>query len=150
MPMRLFSKTLLVFLLLIAAPCCAQDDALGTIAGKLTGNLQPVAGAEVVVMQKDKLFDKTTTGEDGSYRFAYLRPGYYDVRATMPGYRISIIIKIPVAENKTTRNDFYLPKFNTENMPKAPLVEDYEDNCRNYMRNRYRPTKKERWLTKNR
>ncbi len=147
--MRIFSTIFIAFFLFTTSTQ-AQDDGVGNISGKLTGNLQPVAGAEVVVMQKDKLFDKTITDENGGYRFAYLRPGYYDVRATMPGYRTSIIVKIPVAENKTTRNNFYLPKFNTENMPKAPLIEDYEDNCRNYMRNRYRPTKKERWLTKNR
>lgn len=145
--MRLFSKIFIPVLLFITS-AHAQDDATGTVTGKLMGNLQPVAGAEVVIMQKDKLFDQKLTDENGTYTFPHLRPGYYDVRATMPGYRTSIIVKIPVAEHKTTRNDFYLPKLNTENMPKTPLVEDYEDNCRNYMRNRTYRTKKQRRLTK--
>ncbi|MCD6010584.1 MAG: Carboxypeptidase regulatory-like domain [Flavipsychrobacter sp.] len=145
--MRLFSKIFFA-LLLFASATYAQDDAVGTVSGKLMGNLQPVAGAEVVILQKDKLFDQTTTDENGNYRFPYLRPGYYDVRATMPGYRTSIIIKIPVAENKTTKNDFYLPKYNNGNMPSYPLVEGYEDNCRNYMRNKTYRTKKQRRLAK--
>ncbi len=145
--MRLFSG-LFIAVLLLAIPSRAQDDATGTVTGKLMGNLQPVAGAEVTILQKDKIFDQKTADENGNYAFPHLRPGYYDVRATMPGYRTSIIVKIPVAEHKNTKNDFYLPKLNTENMPKTPLVEDYEDNCRNYMRNKTYRTKKQRRLTK--
>lgn len=140
--------TLFIAALLLNTASRAQDDGTGTVYGKLMGNLQPVAGAEVVIMQKDKLFDQKLTDENGNYTFPHLRPGYYDVRATMPGYRTSIIIKIPVRENKTTQNDFYLSQLNTANMPKTPMVEDYEDNCRNYMRNRTYHTKKERHFAK--
>ena len=149
----MFSKAFTRLFLFLCIPLFAVNaiaqDGVGSVSGKLMGNLEPVAGAEVVIMQKDKLYDKAVTDEDGNYRFPYLRPGHYDVRATMTGYRTTIITKVPVSEDHTTKNDFYLGKYNNAHMPSYPLKEDYEDNCRNYMRNRQYKSKKERWLSKN-
>ena len=109
---------------------------VGGIEGKIMGNIEPVSAAEVVLMQKDQLIDKTVTDEHGHYAFYYINPGCYDVRATKADYRTSIIITIPVSQDHTTYNDLYLPKFNNEHMPNDPIVESYDDNFRKYMMHR--------------
>lgn len=133
---RFVSCLCLIWCLTVTALIACPENGLGTISGKLMGDLRPVAAAEVVLMQKDKVVDKTKTDEYGNYNFPYVRPGDYDVKATKTGYRTSIIIKIPVSEDHITKNDFYLPKFNNEHMLSNPLVDDYENNCRTYMRQR--------------
>lgn len=137
----------IIFVILIS--CCAAtgthaapyiysipENGVGSITGKLMGDIQPVSGAEVVLMDKDKIVDKTLTDEDGSYSFLYVRPGKYDVRATKTGHRTTIIIKVPVSEDIVTKNDFYFPKFNNAHMQANPIVDNYENNCRTYMRQR--------------
>jgi hypothetical protein len=109
---------------------------VGGIEGKLMGNLEIVAGAEVVLMQKDKVIAKETTDENGYYRFLYVNPGHYDVKAVKPGYRTTIIVRVPVRGDETTPNSFYMPKYNDRNMPAGPAIDDYEHNRKKYMRTR--------------
>ena len=121
---------------LIHTPDYVTQIGVGGISGKIMGNMEAVRGADVVLMQKDKLIDKTSTDENGNYAFKYLSPGNYDIKATKPGYRTSIIITIPVDEDETTGNDFYLPQFNNAHMIKTPIVETYEENFHRYIRHK--------------
>ncbi|PYQ25592.1 MAG: hypothetical protein DMF81_01900, partial [Acidobacteria bacterium] len=50
----------------------------------------------------------TTTGADGSYRFAGLDPGSYDVRAEVTGFRPLKRENVSVALGKTSAVDFAL------------------------------------------
>jgi hypothetical protein len=86
------------------------------------------------LIQKDHVIYKTNTDENGNYQFLYVNPGEYDIRATKYGYRTSIIIHVPISANRTIKNDFYLPKFNTVNMQSNPIVDEYANNCKKYMR----------------
>ena len=45
------------------------ENGLGGITGKLTGDLQPVGKVSVVLVQQDKIIDKTETDADGFYKF---------------------------------------------------------------------------------
>jgi Carboxypeptidase regulatory-like domain len=146
--MRFFTVPIFVltFFLFAQPPCraagflCVAGDydapqmGVGGIEGKLMGNMEAVGGAELVLMQKDKIIDKTTTDEEGHYFFKYVSPGHYDIKATKTGYRTSIIVQIPVAPDETTPNSFYLPKYNDRKMPSGPIVDDYQYNRRKYMR----------------
>ncbi len=132
----LFKTIKVLFIVLLSSVAAFAQNGTGNVSGKIMGGLQPVAGAEVVIMQKDKLIDKTSTDEDGNYSFRYLAAGRYDVRATKSGYRTSIIIQVPIAEDRDTKNDLYLPEINNRHMLSNPLVDDYEHNCRTYMRQR--------------
>ncbi len=148
--MSIFSKIILGSMIVLGLPLqsayawhppfgfgyVVNENGLGEITGKIMGSLLPVTDAEVVLMLKDKIIDKTTTDEDGIYSFHYVRPGDYDIKATKQGYRITIIAKVPVSEDYVTVNDLYLAKFNNEHMPKNPFVESYRDNWKKYMRNK--------------
>lgn len=103
------------------------QNGLGGITGKIMGDLQPVNGVTLVVMQKDRIIDKTTTDETGNYSFRYLAPGKYDLKAMNNDYRTVIITKIPITADESIKNSFYLPKFNNANMPHTPIVETFEE-----------------------
>jgi hypothetical protein len=109
---------------------------VGGVEGKIMGNLEAVSGADVVLMQKDKLIDQTKTDENGNYKFYYLSAGDYDIKATKDGYRTHIIITIPVYTDNTTQNDLYLPKFTNASVPRTPIVETYEENYHKYIRHK--------------
>jgi hypothetical protein len=102
------------------------ENGLGGIAGKLTGDLQPVGKVSVVLVQQDKIIDKTETDADGFYKFRYVEEGMYDIKATKDGYRTCIVLKIPVIPDHVTKLDFYLPRFNNDHMPDDPIVETYD------------------------
>lgn len=136
--MRRIYKTIL--LLLTAVLSCSNasfaQNGLGTISGKLMGGLQPVSGAEVILLEQENIIDKTTTDENGMYSFEYIRPGKYDLKASKPGHRLTIITHIPVSEDHITQNDIYLGQYNNPHMPKTPIVQSYRDNWRKYMKNK--------------
>ena len=146
--MRIFTTAILglTFFLFSPSPgncACTTTDyidhttpqtGVGGIEGKLMGNMEAVAGADLVLMQKDNIIARTTTDEEGHYYFYYLNPGHYDIKATKTGYRTSIIIHIPVTQDETTPNSFYIPKYNDRKMPSSPIIDDYEYNRRKYMR----------------
>ena len=102
------------------------ENGLGGITGKITGDLQPCAKVTVFVLQHDKVVDKTETDEDGFYKFRYLEEGTYDLKAVKDGYRICIVTQIPVAPDRVTKLNFYLPKINNDHMPDYPIVESYD------------------------
>ena len=53
-----------------------------TLAGLVSGDGRPVAGARVVARQEGEVVDEIVTGPDGSYRFDDLAEGTYSVTAT--------------------------------------------------------------------
>jgi hypothetical protein len=106
------------------------QNGLGGISGKVMGDLKPVAGVTLMVMQNDKLMDKTTSDENGYFTFKYLAPGHYDLKATNNDYRTTIITGIPVSADYIIKNDFYLPRFNNAHMPRTPAVETYRDHLK--------------------
>ncbi len=146
-------RTVLKFLslllpVLLAAPAIYAQSYLGSIKGRLMGNLLPAEGAEVVLMRGDRVIDKARTDENGMYSFPLENPGRYDVIASKPGYRTAKIKGVPIREKIVTKNDFYLPALTNNNVPQYPAVQYYEENSRRYMRNKTYRTKKERRLAK--
>jgi hypothetical protein len=102
------------------------QNELGSISGKIMGDLQPVSGATILVTQKDKIIDQVVSDENGYYTIKYLTPGRFDIKASKDDYRTVIFTAVPVSEDHTIKNDFYLPRFNNAHMPRYPIVETYE------------------------
>jgi len=138
--MSLSSKIFFILVFAFFSPAAVfnihAQNGLGGIAGKIMGGLQPLAGADVALLQQDKIIDKTTTDEDGNYSFPLEIPGHYDVKASKQEYRTTIIVRVPMYADCTTKNDLYLGKFNNAHMPKELYVEAYGKNHKIYMRNR--------------
>src|SRR5438876_3938281 len=144
--MSMFSKIILALmlaLLFIPSKATFAQDEPGSIYGKIMGDLKQADGVEIILLHEDEIIDKTITDENGKYSFPYLIAGHYDVKAAKPGYRTTIITRTPVSAAHDTRNDIYLAKFNNDNMPKEPVVENFYDNLNRYMRyNRSMTSKK--------
>ena len=71
---------LLLFLAGLAAPVQSQTSAAGTLTGRVTTpEGQSVSGAEVLVAE---LRRRTTSGDDGSFRFDSIPPGDYLLEAS--------------------------------------------------------------------
>src|SRR6266702_3855075 len=85
--MRALTRSLAVLIMLLGA-ASAQAQ---TYAGSVTGNVTDEQGGSlpgVTVTLFGKTGSKTTVTEsDGSYRFAGVDPGSYDVQADMAGFR---------------------------------------------------------------
>lgn len=101
------------------------DKEVGDITGKIMGALQPVNKVTVILLQNNKVVDKTETDENGIYKFRYLPEGTYDIKASKDGYRTYIVTDIPSVSDKTTRVDLYLAVVNNSHMPDDPIVETY-------------------------
>ncbi len=100
-------------------------NGLGTISGRVTGDLLPIKGAKLQLLKNDEVVATTETDADGHYSFTYLEPGYYDLKGTKEGFRTAITNTIPSKEDQETKLDFYMPKFNNKNMNRYPIVESY-------------------------
>jgi hypothetical protein len=101
------------------------DPTLGEIIGRVTGDLMVLGGVKVALLQNEKIIDCVMTDENGDYEFKYVNPGNYDVKGEKNGFRTSITREVPVKENKLCELDFYLPKLNTVNIDKYPIVQSY-------------------------
>ena len=93
-----------------AAPAAAQDYVSGAMSGTVTNETgEAIAGATVTVTSKSQGFTRTaTTSSSGSFRFAGLAPGAYDVAVTadgVPGYRAE---GVPVLASQTASLDIAL------------------------------------------
>ncbi len=89
--------------------------------------LVPLAEADVVLMRRGKVADKTQSDKDGNYSFNALISDSYDIKASKEGHRTRIMNEVPVFINHITHTDLYLPVLHTRNMDKYPIVEYYED-----------------------
>ena len=101
------------------------ESGLGTISGRVTGDLLPLKGAKLLLLKNDEIVATTETDADGHYSFTYLEPGYYDLKGTKDGFRTAITNTIPSKEDQETKLDFYMPKFNNKNMNRYPIVESF-------------------------
>ncbi len=101
------------------------ESGLGTISGRVTGDLLPLKGAKILLLKNDEVVASTETDAEGHYSFTYLEPGYYDLKGTKEGFRTAITNTIPTKEDQETILDFYMPKFNNKNMNRYPIVESY-------------------------
>ncbi len=138
----------ILLIAMLFAPAIHAQNYLGGIKGRITGNLLPVEGAEVVLMRGNNVIDKTKTDENGMYSFPLENPDKYDVIASKPGFRTAMILGVPIREKLVTKNDFYLPVLNNTQCSTLPVKEYYAYNCKRYMRNKTYRTKKERRLAK--
>lgn len=103
----------------------APQTDLGTITGRVTGNVTAINGATVVLLHNNELVDRVTTDKDGYFRFTYVNPGRYDIKAAKDGHRANILYAVPVNQYKTTTADFYLPVISNPNTSHQAIAEIY-------------------------
>jgi carboxypeptidase family protein/TonB-dependent receptor-like protein len=103
--MKHIVKAFTLFLVLAAIPAAAQ-----TLVGSVTGVVKDEQGGAlpgVVVSLAGKTGTKTTTtGTDGSYRFAAVDPGTYSVQANVNGFSTQKQDGIAVSVGKQVAADF--------------------------------------------
>lgn len=104
--MKAMTKALaLVLLVLVAVPAGAQ-----TLVGSITGEVKDEQGGAlpgVTVSLIGKTGTKTTTsGTDGTYRFAAVDPGTYSVQANMSGFSSRKQDNVSVSVGKQVNVDF--------------------------------------------
>ena len=104
------------------------QNGLGGISGRIMGNLVPLKGASIALMQENRLIDRTVTDEEGNFVFKFFTPGQYEIIAAKAGFRTSSITGIPVKADNLTRTDFYVPLIVDEHTPSSTLSEDYDRN----------------------
>jgi outer membrane receptor protein involved in Fe transport len=116
-----------VFLAL--SPGRAFAQATGQVTGVVTdptGSVVPKAKVELTSTTTSQV-RTATTGSDGSYTFALVAPGVYQVRVSMTGFRTNITDEVEVLVNGTTRADVKLVVGSTAETvtvtDAAPLVE---------------------------
>ncbi|MGH9404290.1 MAG: carboxypeptidase regulatory-like domain-containing protein [Terriglobia bacterium] len=97
-------------LVLCAAPLGAQST-LGTLLGTVkdtTGAVVP--GARVVITNTDEGSSRSVTSDaSGNYELVDVKPGYYMVRVSKPGFQTSQITGLLLAARQTLRADVALP-----------------------------------------
>src|SRR5260370_3176096 len=104
--MRALTRSLAVLILLLGAASAQAQTFAGSVTGTLTdeqGGALP--GATVTLFGKTG--SKTTVTEpDGTYRFAGINPGSYDVQAEMAGFRPLKREAVEVSIGKTANVSF--------------------------------------------
>ena len=103
-----FQRLLLSLLIILAlAIPDARSGTTGKIAGKIVDakSKEPLVGVNVLLVG-------TTTGAasdiDGNYFIINIPPGTYQVRASAIGYTTSLVEKVHVSADQTTKVDFQL------------------------------------------
>ena len=86
MSIRKYVITLFIFVAGSVAPAFAGADS-GVIAGAVVDPLgATIAGASVVLLHDGHEIGRATTNERGSFRFADVPPGRYQIRIDAPGF----------------------------------------------------------------
>ena len=96
-------------LLLTSALCVAQKssgDILGTVTDPSGGVLAQVQVSATNVATHDTR--KVETDQVGNYRFTFLPPGTYSLRAELKGFRTSVVSNLILNVNDYRRQDFKL------------------------------------------
>jgi hypothetical protein len=94
----LFSCLLLCFCAISAA---AQDNATGTIKGKVRVERGTPEGVAVVLRQGEREISRTTANKKGEFVIARVPPGTYGVSFRKPGLSVGSIDGIEVRAGKT-------------------------------------------------
>jgi len=104
-------RLLLIFLLAAAsaAPALAQRQS-GAISGRILDKEgKPLPGSTVSISSPALMgFSSYVTSETGIFRFSGLKPGEYELRAEMPGFRSSLFPAVIVAVGRTTELEIQL------------------------------------------
>jgi hypothetical protein len=110
-----------------AGPAVAQ--AVGAITGIVadeTGSVMPGVTIEITNTATGQV-RSATTGGDGYYRVVQLPPGPYQVKATLPGFKVVVREGITVTVETTSRVDIQMAVGNLEEavtvVADSPLVE---------------------------
>ncbi len=98
-------KKLALILTLILIPAFALAQTSGKLSGTVTGDGQPLVGANVLV--KGTSFG-AATDENGQYYILDVPVGTYEVEAQYIGYKTLTISNVRVNSNLTTEMDFVL------------------------------------------
>ncbi|MGA3039944.1 MAG: carboxypeptidase-like regulatory domain-containing protein, partial [Bryobacteraceae bacterium] len=93
---------LLLVLLIVSLPLCAQTAALRGQVMDETGAVVP--GATVALNGPSGLTKTATSGSDGSYSFIGLPPGSYTVRVSAPDLTQALPVKIVLQSSAQTLN----------------------------------------------
>ena len=90
-------------LALTAPPIAAQSAGTGALAGTVTdASGAVIPNVQVTVTNTETNQSRaTSTGTDGSYKFALLPPGTYKVRFTATGFKTSEVPSVPVNVTET-------------------------------------------------
>lgn len=101
------TKTLLIFLTFLMSPLCFSQK--GTIKGKIVNqrNNEPVEFAGV---QIDGTTIGTISGEDGTFTFTDVNPGFVRLLVSFLGFQTTLSTEIQVQGNQTTYIDVPLPE----------------------------------------
>jgi hypothetical protein len=88
----------------------AQGGATATLVGMLRDTTAAVIpGATVTIRNLDTNLTQTdTTRASGEYRFSYVPPGTYEVRATKEGFRTAVVPEVKLDTGATFRVDITL------------------------------------------
>lgn len=102
-------STVALWLCAFAAPLEAQvlDGSVVGVAKNAEGGRNP--GATVTIVHKDtNLTRETATDTEGSYNFVNVRPGPYDVKLALTGFRDGGRSNVPVTIGQISRVDITL------------------------------------------
>src|SRR5579883_2428260 len=94
---------LLIFLLVFAAAAAGQSAGTGALTGTVTDPTGAViANATVTITNRGTNQTRsTTTGADGSFRFALLPPGAYSVKFSATGFKVSEVPNVQINVTET-------------------------------------------------
>ena len=105
---------LLPVLLLVVTVLCGCRVMFAQATGQVSGIVSDPAG-QVVPGVRIELTSTATaqvrtamTGQDGVYAFPLVNPGTYQVKATFTGFKTTIVEKVEVLVNSTSRVDVHL------------------------------------------
>lgn len=103
---------LLSVLMLLAL--CGPQKMFGQATGQVSGVVSDPAGQVVPGVKVDLTnvataeVRSTTTGQDGTYAFPLANPGAYQVKVTAEGFKTTLVDKVLVQVNSTSRIDVHL------------------------------------------
>lgn len=108
---RIFQLSLLVALLCVLG---AQSASAQVLYGSIVGAVTDQSGAGIpnaaitAINKQTGVQRKTTTNDSGSYNFAAVQPGNYEVKITKDGFRTGSDQGVEVTSNNTSRIDMAL------------------------------------------
>lgn len=103
---------LVLLLVLLPAAARAQAPSTGALTGTVTDALGTPLRDVLVTMTEPATGARQAVFTDrfGSYRFAFLQPGTYDLRAERLGFQPAVLAGVPVRPGHVARVDLRLPE----------------------------------------
>ena len=122
-------RTWLMLLACIILLGCSKDDSPTTSYGSLEGKIteqqtnKPISNALMVLTPADK---KSTTDNNGNYKFQSLEAGKYTLKVEVDGYS-SITRQITITPNETTKCDIQLSPITSKTIKLSPAELNFGD-----------------------